>query len=69
MYTLHTISQMSKAEIELLKKLSKNRGASTSFSKDEEETLSRILEGFNVKTIQEVITVMQQLKLFDLGGF
>lgn len=69
MLTLHAISRMSKDEFELLKKLRETRETGICLNEDEKRILPHILEGFNVKTIQEVITVVDHFKLFELYDF
>ncbi len=70
MYTLHALSRLSKVEFELLKKLRKTR--ESDFSVNDEDAggiLPGILEGFNLKSIQEVIAVVDHFRLFELYDF
>lgn len=69
MYTLHAISRMSKDEIDLLKKLRKSREPEAPLNEDENSILPHILEGFNVKTIQEVLAAVDHFQLFELYDF
>ncbi len=66
MIILHAISRMSKDELDLLKKMRKNRENGICLNENENRILPHILEGFNAKTIQEVITTVEQFRLFDL---
>lgn len=68
-YTLHAISRMSKDEIELLKKLRKSREPDSPLEEDEKGIIQRILESFNAKTIQEVLTAVDHFRLFELYDF
>lgn len=64
--TLHAISRMSRDEFELLKKLRETRETGICLNEDQNRILQHILESFNVETIQEVITVVDQFKLYEL---
>lgn len=72
MYTLHAVSHLSRDEFELLKKLRRSANLKEPLNNGETEMLpkvQKILDDFNAKSIQEVIEIVENFKLFELYDF
>jgi hypothetical protein len=73
MYTINAISHLSRDEFELLKKLRSNSDdLKNIFKRNEIESLpevQKIIKDFNVKSIRDVIEIMENFKLFEIYHF
>lgn len=72
MYTIHAISHLSKDEFELLKTLRYSNDLSDSTERDKIETLpevQKIVKDFNVKSIRDVIEILEKFNLFEIYQF
>lgn len=69
LYTLHTVSRLSREEFMVLKKLRNNKSRTDVLNKSEIDILPGILDGFNAQSIQEVVDIMERLHLFELCDF
>lgn len=71
-YTLHVVSHLSRDEFELLKLLRNDRSMLENYKGEETEkvsTIKKILKSFNLSSIQEVIDIVENYKLFELYNF
>lgn len=72
MYTLHAISHLSREEMELLKALRQDISLLDKFKENGTEVVPKIgsiLTKFNLNSIQEVIDIVENYKLFELYNF
>ncbi|HEY8422683.1 MAG TPA: hypothetical protein VIL05_13240 [Thermoclostridium sp.] len=72
MYTLHAISHLSREEMELLKALRHDISLLDKFKENGTEVVPKIgsiLTKFNLNSIQEVIDIVENYKLFELYNF
>lgn len=72
MYTLNAMSRLNKEEFELLKKLKHESGLKKSVKENElhvHPKIKKILDDFNVDSIEEVIQIVENFKLFELYDF
>lgn len=72
MYTINAISHLSKDEFELLKTLRYSDDLYNSAEKRKIESLpkvQKIMKDFNVKSIRDVIEILENFKLFEIYHF
>lgn len=72
MFTINAISHLSRDEFELLKKLRSKKELNNSSIRKEFESLpevQKILNDFNVKSIRDVIEIVEKFKLFEIYQF
>lgn len=70
-YTLNAVSHLSKDDFDLLKTLRRELEAKGPFTEEQViaiPKIQKILDHFNVKTIHEVIDIMDYFKLFEYYG-
>jgi len=72
MYTLNAVSHLNKEEFELLKKLKHESSFIKSIKESElhlHSKIQKILNNFNVDSIEEVIQIVENFRLFELYDF
>ncbi|HEY8501015.1 MAG TPA: hypothetical protein VIL89_10375 [Clostridia bacterium] len=72
MHTLNAVSHLNKEEFELLKKLKHESSFKKSFIESElhvHPKIQKILDDFNADSIEEVIQVVENFRLFELYDF
>ena len=72
MYTINVLSHLSKEEFELLHQLRQcnpSRRNLKEIDAQMQAKLQKILDNFNVKTIHEVIEIVENFNLFELYQF
>jgi hypothetical protein len=72
MYTLNSMSRLNKEEFELLKKIKHESSLKKSVKESElhlHPKIQKILDEFNVGSIEEVIQIVENFRLFELYDF
>jgi len=72
MYTLNAVSHLNKEEFELLKKLKHEDSLKKSVNEGElhvHPNIRKILNDFNADSIEEVIQIVENFRLFELYDF
>lgn len=72
MYTLNAVSHLNKEEFELLKKLKHESSLKESIQESElhvRPKIQKILDDFNADSIEEVIQIVENFRLFELYDF
>ncbi len=71
-YTLNAISHLNKEEFELLKKLRRDKATYQRLKENETNMppmIQKILDDFHVESIEEVIQMVEDFKIFELYDF